>query len=49
MGGGSRSRGGEGGSRPMYDVICDQCGTPTQVPFNPTGGRPVYCRACFRR
>ena len=31
------------------DVVCDQCGTPTQVPFKPTGGRPVYCRSCFRR
>ncbi|NLE26614.1 MAG: zinc-binding protein [Clostridiaceae bacterium] len=33
--------------RPMYDVVCDGCGKPTQVPFQPTEGRPVYCRDCF--
>ena len=32
----------------MYDVICDGCGRPTQVPFQPRGDRPVYCRDCFR-
>jgi len=31
----------------MYDVICAECGQPTQVPFQPRGDRPVYCRACF--
>ena len=33
--------------RPMYDVVCDNCGRPTQVPFQPRGDRPVYCRECF--
>ena len=33
--------------RQMYDVICDGCGQPTQVPFQPRGDRPVYCRECF--
>ncbi len=47
-GGGMRTH-SEGSSRPMYDVVCDQCGVTTQVPFKPTGGRPVYCRDCFRR
>jgi len=28
-------------------VICDGCGATTQVPFQPKGDRPVYCRACF--
>ncbi|MDO4547953.1 MAG: zinc-ribbon domain containing protein [Clostridia bacterium] len=36
-----------GGERQMYDVICDGCGQPTQVPFQPRGDRPVYCRDCF--
>ena len=35
--------------RPMYDVICDGCGRPTQVPFQPRGDRPVYCRDCFEQ
>ena len=39
---------GEGGSRQLYNVTCDACGKPTQVPFNPTNGKPVYCRDCYR-
>jgi CxxC-x17-CxxC domain-containing protein len=34
-------------SRTMHDVICNGCGRPTQVPFVPTGSRPVYCLDCF--
>ena len=37
------------GDRPMFDVVCDNCGRPTQVPFQPKGDRPVYCRECFER
>ena len=33
--------------RQMYDVICDNCGKATQVPFQPRGDRPVLCRECF--
>ena len=36
-----------GAERQMYDVVCDGCGRPTQVPFQPRGDRPVYCRDCF--
>jgi len=28
-------------------VVCAQCGSETTVPFYPSQGRPVYCRACF--
>jgi CxxC-x17-CxxC domain-containing protein len=28
-------------------VMCAQCHEETTVPFYPTQGRPVYCRACF--
>ena len=35
--------------RIMYDVICDGCGVTTQVPFQPRGDRPVYCRDCFNK
>jgi len=34
--------------RQMFEVVCDGCGQPTQVPFQPRGDRPVYCRACFQ-
>ena len=39
---------GDGGSRQLYNVTCGACGKPTQVPFNPTNGKPVYCRDCYR-
>jgi CxxC-x17-CxxC domain-containing protein len=44
-GGGGRS---SGGSREMFDVVCTSCGAETQVPFKPSGDRPVYCRDCFK-
>ena len=28
-------------------VMCAQCHEQTTVPFYPSQGRPVYCRACF--
>jgi CxxC-x17-CxxC domain-containing protein len=31
----------------MHEVVCAECGKSTQVPFRPTGVRPVYCRECF--
>lgn len=37
------------GERQMYDVICDECHRPTQVPFQPRGDRPVYCSECFSK
>ena len=33
--------------RQMYTVECAECGKETQVPFEPKGDRPVYCRDCF--
>ncbi len=37
-----------GRQRIMHDVICSNCGKPTQVPFVPTGTRPVYCLDCYQ-
>jgi CxxC-x17-CxxC domain-containing protein len=31
----------------MFSAICDKCGKPCQVPFQPTAGKPVYCEQCF--
>lgn len=42
------SRGGYSENRPMYDVVCAECGKNTQVPFQPSNDRPVYCSDCFR-
>lgn len=37
-----------GGARQTYPITCAQCGKEDQVPFRPTGARPVYCYDCFR-
>ncbi|MCL6611975.1 MAG: zinc-ribbon domain containing protein [Peptococcaceae bacterium] len=34
--------------RQMYPVVCSACGKQTEVPFQPTENRPVYCRDCYR-
>ena len=35
--------------REMHDATCAACGVQTQVPFRPSGDRPVYCRDCFSK
>ncbi|HEV2072924.1 MAG TPA: zinc-ribbon domain containing protein [Thermomicrobiales bacterium] len=51
-GGGYRSGGGGGGyssgPRTLYPAVCSECGKETEVPFNPTPGKPVFCRECFQ-
>lgn len=44
------SRSGDDGyraPRQMYQVVCDECGKDTEVPFQPSSYRPVYCRECY--
>jgi CxxC-x17-CxxC domain-containing protein len=43
QGGGARS----GGAREMFTATCSQCGGVAEVPFQPRGDKPVYCRDCF--
>jgi len=38
-----------GTSRKMYPITCSDCGKEAEVPFNPTEGRPVYCRDCYSK
>jgi len=47
-GGGGGSYGGGRPQREMYTVTCSRCGNEAQVPFQPRGDRPVYCRDCFQ-
>ena len=35
--------------RKMYKAICSDCGKECEVPFKPSGDRPVYCRECFQK
>jgi CxxC-x17-CxxC domain-containing protein len=48
FGGGERRSGRERPQRRMYDIICDDCGQPAQVPFSPRDDRPVYCKECYQ-
>ena len=33
----------------MHEVTCDKCGKSCEVPFKPSGNKPVYCRECYRK
>ena len=35
--------------RQMFPAVCDECGKETEVPFEPSGNRPVYCSDCYRK
>ena len=49
--GGGRSGGGRFERKPleMHDATCDKCGKECQVPFRPSGDKPVLCSDCFRK
>ena len=49
--GSGRSFGGrsEGRSFEKHDAVCSKCGKDCQVPFRPTGSKPVYCSDCFSK
>jgi len=46
-GGSNYGGGGGGGRREMFKATCSQCGGVAEVPFQPRGDKPVYCRDCF--
>jgi len=52
-GSGGGSGGGYGGSsrgpREMFSATCSSCGKEAQVPFQPSGDKPVYCSDCFQQ
>jgi len=33
----------------MFEVECTDCGKSATVPFEPTKGKPVYCKPCFSK
>lgn len=35
--------------RPMFDAICDKCGSRCQIPFQPRPGKQVFCSHCFEQ
>ena len=36
-------------SRQMFPATCAQCGKDTEVPFEPSQDRPVYCSDCYNK
>ena len=47
-GGGGRDC-GDRDARPrmLHEAVCASCGKKCEVPFRPSGDRPVYCNDCF--
>ena len=41
--------GGERSQREMFSATCSNCGQEAQVPFQPSGDKPVYCSNCFEQ
>lgn len=35
--------------RKLYTITCADCGEEAQVPFEPRGDKPVYCRDCYQK
>ncbi|MEK7614708.1 MAG: CxxC-x17-CxxC domain-containing protein [Patescibacteria group bacterium] len=40
---------GGGRDKVMFKAICSECGKNCEVPFRPSGDKPVYCQDCFNR
>jgi len=35
------------GDKQMHKATCDECGNKCEVPFKPTGSKPIFCSDCF--
>jgi CxxC-x17-CxxC domain-containing protein len=33
----------------MHKAVCDECGKDCEVPFRPSGDKPIFCSDCFER
>ena len=40
-------RGFDGPSRSLFQATCSSCGSDCEVPFKPSGTKPVLCNNCF--
>jgi len=49
FGGPKRFGGGDGGRPTMFKATCSECGDECQLPFKPSGERPVFCSNCFAK
>ena len=37
------------GPREMHKATCSECGKECEVPFKPSGDKPVYCKECYAK
>ena len=45
-----RGRQGNGSRERTYTrVVCSECRKECEIPFKPSGDRPVYCKECFSK
>ncbi len=35
-------------AKQLYNAVCDTCGLKIQVPFEPDGQRPTFCKECLK-
>ena len=42
-----RRGGGRTERATMHKAVCDDCGQDCEVPFRPSGNKPIYCSRCF--
>lgn len=47
--GGGYGGGGFGRPRELHKAVCAECKQECEVPFKPSGDRPVYCKSCFAK
>lgn len=40
--------GRDSGRMQMHKAVCSECKKDCEVPFKPTGSKPVFCRDCFQ-
>lgn len=46
---GRQDFGSRGGARQMHKAVCSNCGKDCEVPFRPSGDKPVFCSNCFEK
>ncbi len=49
QGRGDYRRGSDNRNREMFSAVCDKCGSKCEVPFRPSGGKPIFCDNCFTK
>ena len=40
---------GDGRQREFHKATCSECKKECEVPFKPSGDRPIYCKDCYSK